>query len=367
MPKRRRYCDKHTPPTTKPKNNKRSSSQQDESEATMEGVVHQDADVDSCQGAAQNSPKGRTSGGISEKQFYGNQGRKRTVSEVSSTLLSTPSQSSQDSDHDDIPCQVDEQPTSDQDDDHDNANARPDYTPRMTGKILIGAEILCDLLTKVACTRCLLPNLKCRMREELGFCKNIEVYCEQCRDNYPESTFSFYTTPITKTQTFPCTRTYPVNGQAVNAFLDIGCGYQALKRFCIGLDIHPIAENYYNKHVKALHETSRFLKELTLESAVKIIRNRIFDMLGIPDDGRVLDIIVSFDGSWRYRGFHSKIGMGCVIEYTSGLIIDYAVLCSIARIVLCLVISLEQILPNLTLGTVVTKILASRTILEAQE
>lgn len=45
----------------------------------------------------------------------------------------------------------------------------------------------------------------------------------------------------------------------------------------------------------------------------------------ISDDS-VIDIGVSFDGSWHKRGHTSNYGVGCVIELQTGLVINYCVL-----------------------------------------
>ena len=40
----------------------------------------------------------------------------------------------------------------------------------------------------------------------------------------------------------------------------------------------------------------------------------------------VIDIQVSFDGTWRKRGFSSNYGVGVWIDVLTGLVIDYEVL-----------------------------------------
>ena len=46
----------------------------------------------------------------------------------------------------------------------------------------------------------------------------------------------------------------------------------------------------------------------------------------VPDENGVLNIGVSFDGSWQRRGHSSHNGMVCVIDLLTGLPIDYEVL-----------------------------------------
>lgn len=46
-------------------------------------------------------------------------------------------------------------------------------------------------------------------------------------------------------------------------------------------------------------------------------------MLGVlPDENGILDVDVSFDGSWLTRGHKSHIGIGTVIECNTGLVLD---------------------------------------------
>ena len=42
----------------------------------------------------------------------------------------------------------------------------------------------------------------------------------------------------------------------------------------------------------------------------------------------VLDITMSYDGSWLTRGHSSHVGIGCVVDVLTGLCIDAYVLCT---------------------------------------
>ena len=44
-----------------------------------------------------------------------------------------------------------------------------------------------------------------------------------------------------------------------------------------------------------------------------------------PDDQGILDIDVSFDGSWLTRGYQSHIGVGAVIDAYTGFVVDFHV------------------------------------------
>ena len=46
------------------------------------------------------------------------------------------------------------------------------------------------------------------------------------------------------------------------------------------------------------------------------------------DSSDVLDISVSFDGTWLTRGHSSHIGVGCVVDLLTGLCLDAHVMCT---------------------------------------
>lgn len=52
---------------------------------------------------------------------------------------------------------------------------------------------------------------------------------------------------------------------------------------------------------------------------------------GPNDESEPLDLTVSYDGSWYKRGFTSKYRVGCCVEMTTGLVIDFQVLSKYCR------------------------------------
>ncbi|GFV05885.1 uncharacterized protein TNCV_2552521 [Trichonephila clavipes] len=69
------------------------------------------------------------------------------------------------------------------------------------------------------------------------------------------------------------------------------------------------------------------MKHQILEVARNIVRKQHLDL---NDEEKkemgVLDITVSFDGSWQKRGYKSLYGIGVVIDLLTGLVIDYEIL-----------------------------------------
>ena len=90
------------------------------------------------------------------------------------------------------------------------------------------------------------------------------------------------------------------------------------------MNMHVIKEETYRKHLTKIHQASMDTKSYSCEYAVKHVRKQILCDTGIDqDDGRPLDVAVSYDGSWQKRGFTSKNGIGSVVEIESGLVLDY--------------------------------------------
>ena len=49
---------------------------------------------------------------------------------------------------------------------------------------------------------------------------------------------------------------------------------------------------------------------------------------GKPDKDGIIDLEVSFDGTWMTRGHRSHIGIGFVIDVYTGIVLDFEVLCN---------------------------------------
>ena len=65
--------------------------------------------------------------------------------------------------------------------------------------------------------------------------------------------------------------------------------------------------------------------EAVLSDSVKRVIE-VYAALGIfPDENGILNISVSYDGSWQKRGHTSNYGLGAVIEINTGLVINYYV------------------------------------------
>ncbi|GFV56574.1 uncharacterized protein TNCV_1803831 [Trichonephila clavipes] len=86
-------------------------------------------------------------------------------------------------------------------------------------------------------------------------------------------------------------------------------------------------EQYLNASLSKLQmfpSTSTFCTTEDILEISKVVRKHHEDLLGTANG--VIDITVSYDGTWQKRGHSSLYGIGIVIDILTGLIIDYEIL-----------------------------------------
>ena len=100
---------------------------------------------------------------------------------------------------------------------------------------------------------------------------------------------------------------------------ELGKGYAAIRKIQQVLGVSGMSEKSYRTQQKSIQHASNDLMNDNFQQASKAIRSAY-----LADE--VLDITVSFDGSWQKWGFTSKHGVGSAIEVQTGLVIDFGVL-----------------------------------------
>ncbi|GFV72117.1 uncharacterized protein TNCV_2460501 [Trichonephila clavipes] len=112
---------------------------------------------------------------------------------------------------------------------------------------------------------------------------------------------------------------FDANKKLVEAFLKIGKGHAALELFSMAIGIHAMDKKTFSKCLHKLYEEKCSFKEDILEISRKVVRKHHEDLLGTANG--VIDITVSYDGTWQKRGHSSLYGIGIVIDILTGLII----------------------------------------------
>ncbi|GFT76875.1 uncharacterized protein TNCV_4931661 [Trichonephila clavipes] len=108
----------------------------------------------------------------------------------------------------------------------------------------------------------------------------------------------------------------------VKGILSLGLGYSALEKFYMHMNLRIMSSKTFNSYkAKALNGHLVGSNQLLLD-----VRKNVRVAYGSKNDKYIIDIGVSYDGSWLTRGHTSNIGVGCVIDLLTGFVIDYEVM-----------------------------------------
>lgn len=168
------------------------------------------------------------------------------------------------------------------------------------------------------CPNCTFDALKADVSRQQGFAFTITVSCSQCNEaicqiqSSPRVTSSESSRPP-----------FDVNRKLVEGFVNIGAGYTAMVKFGAALSIKVMDQSTYRDHLKKLVDECVKLKEAILAKSRAAVRE-FYEMENPELKGQeVIDVHVSYDGSWHKRGFTSNYGFVSVIEINTGLAIDF--------------------------------------------
>lgn len=199
-----------------------------------------------------------------------------------------------------------------------------------TKYILVDAKQLHLLIGLFPCPDCLTPNsLSIKTTSVLGYANSFNISCNEC-DYYTTFNSSARLPRTTNTKAPP----FDVNRRMVHTFSAMGKGLRGLEVFSMHFNMKAMQNKSYRAHKKALLDATTQNVEKNLEMARCEVRKANMIFSGNDTDlnsNEPLDITVSYDGSWHKRGFTSKYGVGCCIEMTTGLVIDFEVLSKYCR------------------------------------
>ena len=108
--------------------------------------------------------------------------------------------------------------------------------------------------------------------------------------------------------------------------MDMGVGHSGLVKMCRFMNMPEMHHKTYAKHVRAITEANMVVVNTVLDEAAVTVRKACQDLDPTITEDSILDLTASFDGSWMTRGHKSLYGVGCVVEVTTGLVLDLAVL-----------------------------------------
>ena len=189
-------------------------------------------------------------------------------------------------------------------------------------KYVISERQLHDMVKNLRCF-----HRNCKGRVEVQVVPNrldnqIIVKCKSCDevlcDTYPNSYGK---------KSDECHRITEVNLEEVYHSINQGVGQSGLLQRVGFIGKDPITKGSYNR-------ISQFLFQQMIphyNSLMKTAHEAVFDYyvskeISEPDENGVLDIDVSFDGTWLTRGHSSHVGVGFIMELYTGCVIDFEVL-----------------------------------------
>ena len=131
---------------------------------------------------------------------------------------------------------------------------------------------------------------------------------------------------------------FEVNIRAVLAFRSIGCGFSGLKDWCDTMNM-PSCMSYdtFATSQSRIQQASKDTFCKLLETTRSSVQSAYNDIGVLPDEEGILNIAVSFDGTWQRRGHSSHNGVATVIDLLTGLPLDFEVLSNF-----CLKCKLEE-------------------------
>ena len=181
-----------------------------------------------------------------------------------------------------------------------------------------------SLVGNLLCPHCKQSGLKFEILQKStqGFAVKCHLICPTCEDYKHEQ---FMCNRLGKSDSTKVS--FEINTLATLAFRGMGCGYSATKEWCNTMNMpYDISYNLYSKNHQKIAEASAVtFKDIVVKSREAIAE--AYSAVGVvQDEDGVLNIGVSFDGSWQRRGHSSHSGMACVIDLLTGLPIDYEVL-----------------------------------------
>lgn len=122
-----------------------------------------------------------------------------------------------------------------------------------------------------------------------------------------------------------------INRRMAKAFLSISKGYAALEQFSMVMNMECMSKHLFHKCSVSVQKLGKVAGIESLAKARARVREYCRKESNELTKDSVIDLAVSFDGSWHKRGFTSNYGVGSVIHIDTGLVLDYCVLSKFCR------------------------------------
>ncbi|GFW92967.1 uncharacterized protein TNCV_3759551 [Trichonephila clavipes] len=98
------------------------------------------------------------------------------------------------------------------------------------------------------------------------------------------------------------------------------------KRFHLGSTCQQWTEKPFAKCMHNLSVKNKEVKKKMLEMSRQAAREAHVKVDASLKNQEIIDVSVSYDGTWQKRGHTSNLGLGIIIDILSGFVLDFEVL-----------------------------------------
>ncbi|KAK3889782.1 hypothetical protein Pcinc_006343 [Petrolisthes cinctipes] len=204
-------------------------------------------------------------------------------------------------------------------------NYLPTSLPDNTNHYIGCVESLQELLVEAVCRHCFSPFTLNISPNSLS--TRLEVGCTSC--TYVKQLGD----RTTRTVGGQASKQRENNTKIVHEAINNNLGRAGINRIVSTLGFEPFTEGKFTRHSHWLYKEMDIYFAARRQECITGVRRFYAKSDILPDPTNyLLDIVVSYDGTWMTRGHTSHIGAGIVIEVDTGMVIDFEVLSNFCQV-----------------------------------
>ena len=158
-------------------------------------------------------------------------------------------------------------------------------------------------------------------KKSKGLAVYAQVYCSNCEENVGGNFLA--------SRSGGENSAFLINKQIVFSALVCGLGADMLNNFCESMNLQGLHHKTFHKKADGFYDMLLQFGDHVFSETVGFVGQVHAQHYGLTlSEDDVLDISVSYDGTWHTTGHASHIGAGCVIDLLTGMCIDAYVVCN---------------------------------------
>ena len=195
------------------------------------------------------------------------------------------------------------------------------------GMRLLDVGILAEAMSKLSCTYCSSNLSLFETNFDHGWQTNFSIKCVSCHRLHAEfpSSKPMYVPQSTFVNVAPSPRA--MNEVTMRSVLAVHCSgfsWRDLHKFATIFDMPPPLGEMPPRYLNKIETTVEIASQMSMSEAANELHLRVNAVpSAVPN---CINIAVSFDSSWKTRGFYSNLGFGSAISANRKKILDYKLL-----------------------------------------